>query len=40
VKKNAELDAIGRRLYNMNKIREEIEVNEAHWNPVTKKNSG
>jgi len=35
--KNAELDAIGRRLYNMNKIREEIEVNEAHWNPVTKK---
>jgi hypothetical protein len=34
--KNAKLDAIGRRLYNMNKIREELEVNEAHWNPITK----
>jgi hypothetical protein len=35
--KNAKLDAIGRKLYNMNKIKKEVEVNEAHWNPVTKK---
>ena len=34
--KNAKLDAIGRKLYNMNKIGEETELGEAHWDPATK----
>jgi hypothetical protein len=34
--KNTKLDAIGRKLYNMNKIGEETELGEAHWDPATK----
>ena len=37
-RKNAKLDAIGRRLFNMSTIKtEEVELGEAHWDPVTKK---
>ena len=34
--KNAKLNDIGRKLFNMNKIGEETELGEAHWDPATK----
>lgn len=37
IAKNAKLDAIGRRLYNMNKIKEETEINERHMTSAEKR---